>query len=89
MGALNIKDAAVAAKARRLARLKGKSITAAVSDALDESLRTASRQKTGAREARERAVDAIVARFKAGLERGARSPWSVSESLYDEEGVPR
>jgi len=89
MGALNIKDAKVAAKARRLARLRGTSITKAVSEALDESLREASRVTLAAHEARERQVDKIVDRFLARSKRGARSPWKVLETLYDEHGSPR
>ena len=89
MGALNIKDTKVAEKARRLARLKGTSITAAVSDALDESLRVTTKARTSDREARERQVDEIVARFRAGLKRGAPSPWKVMKDLYDDSGRPR
>ncbi|HWE05562.1 MAG TPA: type II toxin-antitoxin system VapB family antitoxin [Rhizomicrobium sp.] len=89
MGALNIKDMRVAQKARRLARLKGTSITAAVSDALDESLRHADTKSTVARQAREREVDAIVKRFKAGLKKGAPSPAKIMREMYDERGLPR
>lgn len=89
MSALNIKDAEVAAKARRLARLTGKSITEAVSEALDEKLRSATLRTAAGLEAREREVDRIVSRFRRGLKRGAPSPWKVMDELYDEHGLPR
>jgi hypothetical protein len=89
MGALNIKDAKVAAKARRLARLKGTSITAAVSEALEASLQNAARKSMAGQESREREVDEIVKRFKASLKRGTPSPWQVLDDLYDDSGSPR
>jgi hypothetical protein len=89
MAALNIKDAEVAAKARKLARLTGKSITAAVSEALDAGLRTASHRTAAEREIREREVDAIVKRFRRGLPRGAPSPWKIMAEMYDDNGLPR
>jgi hypothetical protein len=89
MGALNIKDAKVAEKARRLARLKRTSITAAVSEALDDSLCAATKSWASVREARERQVDEIVKRFRARLKRGAPSPWKVMDDLYDDSGRPR
>ena len=89
MGALNIKDGKVAEKARRLARLKGKNITAAVSEALDESLGRELKRKAADRDAREKQVDEIVARFRARLGRGAPSPWKVMRDMYDESGRPR
>ncbi len=89
MSALNIKDAKVAAKARRLARLKGTTITAAVSEALEESLKNTTRKAAIGQEAREREVDDIVKRFKAGLKRGTPSPWQVMEGMYNDSGSPR
>jgi hypothetical protein len=89
MGALNIKDAEVAEKARRLARLTGKSITAAVSEALEASLGAATRRITVENERREREVDAIVRRFRRGLRRDAPSPWKVMADMYDDDGLPR
>ena len=89
MGALNIKDKDVADKARKLARLKGTSITAAVEQALDESLKTAAHQAALDREARERKADEIVKRFQAGLPKNAPSPHDVLAELYDERGLPR
>ncbi|MGH6876241.1 MAG: type II toxin-antitoxin system VapB family antitoxin [Rhizomicrobium sp.] len=89
MSALNIKDAKVAAKARRLARLKGRTITEAVSEALDESLRAATQKAAAAHQSRERQVDEIVKRFGSHIGRNPRSPWTVLENLYDERGAPR
>lgn len=53
MNTLYIKNEAVADKARRLAKLTGQSITAAVSKALDESLETFEPDKTTDRNQRE------------------------------------
>jgi hypothetical protein len=89
MGALNIKDPAVAAKARKLARLKGTSITAAVDQALEESLKKAAPKNAAEREAQQRRVDAIVKRFQARLKRGGPSLKQVMNSLYDENGLPK
>jgi hypothetical protein len=83
------KDAEVAEKARRLARKTGKSITAAVSEALDAGLHAASRRAIAERERREREVDEIVKRFRRGLKRDAPSPWKVMAGMYDDSGVPR
>jgi len=54
MSTLYIKNEAVADKARRLAKLTGQSITAAVSKALDESLEILEPDKTTDRNQRER-----------------------------------
>lgn len=54
MSTLYIKNEAVADKARRLAKLTGQSITAAVSEALNESLETFEPDKTTNRNQRER-----------------------------------
>jgi antitoxin VapB len=89
MGALNIKDADVAAKARRLAKLTGKSITEAVSEALDKCLRTAEHHAKVDREARERAVDEIVRRFRGSIPPDAPSLEEIMEDMYDENGLPR
>jgi hypothetical protein len=89
MSALNIKDREVAEKARRLARLKKTSITEAVSQALDESLRAAAPKAAAAEDVRKRRVDAIVKRFRAQLKRGAPSPHKVLEGLYDSRGLPK
>jgi antitoxin VapB len=89
MGALNIKDAAVAEKARKLARLTGKTITDAVSAALDESLRVATHKSALDREAREREVDEIVARFRASIPPDAPSYKEIMDDMYDENGLPK
>ena len=88
MGALNIKDADVAAKARKLAKLTGKSITDAVSDALDQSLRVALLFDDRDREIREREVDEILKEFRAIVP--PDSPvWDQLEDMYDENGLPK
>ena len=88
MGALNIKDPAVAAKAGKSARMKGTSITAAVGQALDASLAEAA-PKAAAREEQERRVDAIVERFRSRMQPGGKSPHSVIADLYDAHGAPK
>ncbi len=89
MGALNIKDHAVAEKARRLAKLKGTSITEAVAAALEDSLNAAERRAAIDHEARERRVDEILARFRGGIPPDAPSYEEVMEEMYDENGLPR
>lgn len=89
MGALNIKDKAVAEKARRLARLKGTSITSAVAEALDQSLKAAERKSALDREVREREVDEILARIRAGIPPDAPSYEQIMEDMYDEDGLPK
>lgn len=89
MGALNIKDPKVAEKARRLARLKGTSITSAVAEALDQSLKAAERKSTLDREVREREVDEILARIRAGIPTDAPSYKQIMEDMYDENGLPK
>lgn len=88
MGALNIKDTQVAAKARKLAKLTGKSITAAVSEALDAGLRVAKHKAAIDHEAREREVDDILKRFRAIVP--PDSPvWDKLDDMYDENGLPK
>ena len=89
MSALNIKDKEVAEKARRLAKLKGTSITDAVSAALEESLRVAEHHAKLDRDARERRVDEILARFRASIPPDAPSYEEIMEEMYDENGLPR
>ena len=89
MGALNIKDAEVAAKARKVAKLTGKSITQAVSEALDRCLKTAEHHAKIDREARERKVDEIVKRFQASIPKDAPSVKEIMEAMYDEHGLPK
>jgi len=89
MGALNIKDAAVAAKARKLARLKGTSITHAVDQAIEDSLKAIAPKAAAKSELRERRVDDIVKRFRARLNPGADTPQTIIAGLYDKHGAPR
>ncbi|HTT97558.1 MAG TPA: type II toxin-antitoxin system VapB family antitoxin [Rhizomicrobium sp.] len=89
MSALNIKDTEVAAKARKLAKLTGKSITDAVSEALDRSLKTAEHHAEIDREAREREVDEIVKRFQSSIPPDAPSVAEIMEDMYDEYGLPK
>lgn len=89
MGALNIKDADVAEKARKLAKLKGTTITAAVSEALDASIAAATRLTEAEREARERRVDEAVARFQAAIPKDAPTYEQIMEDMYDENGLPK
>jgi hypothetical protein len=89
MSALNIKDQAVAAKARRLAKLKGTSITEAVSAALDASLKTAEHHAKLDHEARERRVDEILKRFRASIPKDAPSWQEIMDDMYDEDGLPK
>jgi hypothetical protein len=63
MGAPNIKDTDVAKKARRLAKLKGTSTTAAVSEAFDAGLENAEHKAKLDRDARERRVDEAMRVF--------------------------
>lgn len=88
MSALNIKDQAVAAKARRLAKLKGSTITEAVSAALDASLKTAEHHAKLDHEAREREVDEILKRFRAIVPPDSPA-WDMLEDMYDENGLPK
>jgi antitoxin VapB len=89
MGALNIKDVKVAEKARKLAKLTGQSITTAVSEALDRSLKTAEHKAKQTREQRERDVDEILKRFRAKIPPDAPSWKEVMDDMYDEDGLPK
>lgn len=89
MSALNIKDPDVAEKARRLAKIKGKSITAAVSEALDDCLGAATKLNAAENEAREREVDEILKRIRATIPPDAPSYDEIMEEMYDEHGAPR
>lgn len=89
MGALNIKDVDVAKKARRLAKLKGTTITAAVAEAIEASLKNAEHKTKLDRDAREREVDEIVKRFRASIPPDAPSYEEIMTEMYDEDGLPR
>jgi hypothetical protein len=88
MGALNIKDIDVAKKARRLAKLKGTTITAAVSEALDESLKNAERKSKLDRDARERRVDEALKRFRKIIPPDS-DVWKAMDEMYDDNGLPK
>lgn len=89
MGALNIKDIEVARKARRLAKLKGTTITAAVAEAIEASLKNAEHKAKLDRDARERRVDEAIRRFQASIPPDAPSYEEIMEDMYDENGLPR
>jgi antitoxin VapB len=88
-GALNIKNPTVAEKARKLARLKGTSITNAVSEALDASLNKAAEVSAAEGDAREREVDEILKRFRASIPPDAPTYQEIMDEMYDEDGLPR
>ena len=88
MGALNIKDKAVAEKARRLAKLKGTTITEAVAEALEASLRTAEHRSKLDRDRREREVDEILKRIRAVMPPDDPD-WKMVDDMYDEYGLPK
>ena len=88
MGGLNIEDSQVAAKARKLAKLRGKTITAAVSEALDESLKTTRHKTASDRGGLERKSQQILKRIRAKVP--SNSPvWKKLEDMYDENGLPK
>lgn len=89
MGALNIKDPEVARKARRLAELTHTSITAAVSQALDASLKSAEQLTNLQREMREREVDEILRRIREATPTDAPSYEEIMKEMYDENGLPK
>jgi hypothetical protein len=88
MSALNIKDKAVAEKARRLAKLKGTTITEAVAEALEASLRTAEHRSKLDRDRREREVDEILKRIRAVMPPDDPD-WKMVDDMYDEYGLPK
>ena len=88
MGALNIKDADVAKKARKLAKLKGTTITQAVSQALDESLRASTNRSEADKAERRKRAEEAVRRFQA-IVPPADPCWDVLENMYDENGLPK
>ncbi len=89
MSALNIKDAAVATMARKLAKLKGQSITEAVAAALADSLKAATTDEEARRKALDLRVDEIVKSYRAKLDPNAPSYEQIMEEMYDERGLPR
>ncbi|MDZ7628318.1 MAG: type II toxin-antitoxin system VapB family antitoxin [Parvularculaceae bacterium] len=89
MSALNIKDPEVAAMARKLAKLKGQSITEAVAGALAASLENASADDAARRSARERRVDELLNAIRAEAGGDFPSMRQIDEEMYDENGLPR
>jgi hypothetical protein len=89
MGALNIKDKDVAEKARRLARLKGTTITEAVSAALEESLLVAEHRVAAGPAERMRRIEEAIDRINAAIPPDAPSWEDVMADMYDENGLPK
>ncbi len=89
MSALNIKDPEVAAMARRLAKLKGKTITEAVAGALAASLENATVDDAARRAERERRVDELLTAIRAEAGRKLPSMREIDDEMYDENGLPR
>jgi antitoxin VapB len=89
MGALNIKDSQVAEKARKLAKLQGKSITETLSDVLDVALKRAEHHAGLDSEARERRITEAAARYRASIPPDAPSYEQIMEDMYDEHGLPK
>ncbi len=89
MSALNIKYPVVAEMARRLAKLRGQSITDAVASALSESLKAADSDEDIRRAALNRRVDEIVESFRSKLDPDAPSLREIEAEMYDENGLPR
>ncbi|MCA8908690.1 MAG: type II toxin-antitoxin system VapB family antitoxin [Rhodospirillaceae bacterium] len=84
---LNIKDEEVHRKAKALAAATGRTITAAVADAIDEKL---ARLEQTSPPTQERTVEAILAigrEVAAYMPKGAKS--SDHAELYDEHGLPK
>ena len=89
MSALNIKDKAVADMARRLAGLKGTTITEAVSAALDASLKIAEHHARIDPASGRRRVDEAIARIRGSIPADAPSWEQVMDDMYDEDGLPK
>ena len=87
---LNIKDEAVHAKARRLAELTGRSITAAVSDAIDHRLAEVEDAREAEAAQRLRAMKEVAREFRERLPAGhGATSTDHAELLYDEDGLPK
>jgi antitoxin VapB len=87
---LNIKDEAVHAKARRLAELTGRSITAAVSEAIDHRLAEVEDAREPEIRRRSERLLALGRAVAATLPRGhGATSTDHDELLYDEDGLPK
>jgi len=89
VGALNIKDKEVAEKARRLAKLKGTTITEAVAAALEESLIVAEHRAGADPAERMRRIEEAIDRINAAIPPDAPSWEEVMADMYDENGLPK
>ncbi len=89
MGALNIKDNEVAEMARKLARLRGKTITKALSEVLSQALRQETHKSGLDHEKREREVDAALKRIRDSIPADAPTYEQIMEDMYDEFGAPK
>ncbi|WP_439632891.1 type II toxin-antitoxin system VapB family antitoxin [Glycocaulis sp.] len=81
---LSIKDPQTDALARKLAELKGQTITDAVRAALEAEIARAERGET----ARQDRIRALVERVAAGME-GSGHSLDHGDLLYDEIGLPK
>lgn len=79
----------MAEKARRLAKLKGTTITEAVSAALEESLRVAEHRAAASPAERMRRIGEAVDRINASISPDAPSWEDVIKDMYDENGLPK
>ncbi len=84
--AINIKDKETDAKARELAKMTNKSITQAISYALDLAL--SSIKKENAIEEKYKLVSEICNRFKVHMKGRKMTSTDHAEILYDEMGLP-
>jgi antitoxin VapB len=83
--ALSIRSRSVEEKARRVAAIRGTTITAAIDEALDEQLRRYEEQRAEKKENFLRLVKEIQDRVK---KIPIIDPRPIDEILYDEDGLP-
>lgn len=82
---LNLKNPKAYALASELSHLKGESLTVAVIHALEQSLETERRKRSGKTSAEE--ILAFVEKFASHMRPGCRS--EDHADLYGEDGLPR
>ena len=82
LATMNIKDPAIHAAARRLARARGVSMTEAVRQAIDEALERVDPVKDEAWVAR-------VLELARQVREASDEPFLTDEDLYDEFGLPK